>query len=104
MKVSKTTEKYTFYQDGSDYILTLGEIKKGDDTTTELLFEDVEDVTKLSVNKTCGCTTLGREEINKNTLKIAVKYTNCDPTFSKVINCVNNKEVFKIRIKGSCKN
>ena len=104
MKVSKTTDKYTFYQDGNDYILTLGEIKKGDDTTTELLFEEVEDVTKLSVNKTCNCTILGREEIDKHTLKIAVKYTNCDPTFSKVINCVNNKEPFKIKIKGSCKN
>lgn len=104
MKVKKTTEKYLFYQDGNDYILNLGEIKKGDDTTTELLFEEVEDVTKLILNKTCGCTTLGREEINNNTLKIAVKYTNCDTTFSKVINCVNNKEPFKIRIKGSCKN
>ena len=104
MKITKLTDKYTFYQDGNDYILTLGEIKKGDDTTTELLFEEVEDVTKLMVKKTCGCTTLGREEINKNTLKIAIKYTNCDTVFSKVINCMNNKEPFKIRIKGTCKN
>ena len=30
MKITKLTDKYTFYQDGNDYILTLGEIKKGD--------------------------------------------------------------------------
>ena len=73
MKITKLTDKYTFYQDGDNYILTLGEIKKGDDTTTELLFEEVEDVTKLTVKKTCGCTTLGREEVNKNNTPISDK-------------------------------
>ena len=103
MKITKLTDKYTFYQDGNDYILTLGEIKKGDDTTTELFFEVVEDVTKLMVKKTCGCTTLGREEINKNTLKVSIKYTNCDYPISKTVICQNNKETFKILIKGTCR-
>lgn len=103
MKVSKTTEKYTFYQDGDDYILNLGEIKKGEDTTTELLFEEVENVNKLFINSTCGCASADRKEIDKNTLSVMIKYKNCDPTFTKVLSCLNNKKAFKIRVKGSCK-
>lgn len=103
MKVRKTTEKYLFYQDGNDYILNLGGIKKGEDTTTELLFEEVENVKNLSVKKTCGCTTLGREEVDKNTLKILIKYTHCENPISKTVVCQNNKESFKIKIKGSCR-
>ena len=103
MKVKKTTEKYLFYQDGSDYILNLGEIKKGEDTTTELLFEEVEDVKRLAINSTCGCTSADRKEIDKNTLSVKIKYKNCDPTFTKVLSCSNNKEVFKIRVKGVCR-
>jgi len=104
MKVSKITEKYLFYKDGNDYILNLGDIKKGDDTTTELLFEEVEDVKRLAINSTCGCTTADRNEIDSGTLSVKIKYNNCDPTFSKVLTCSNNKEAFKIKVKGSCKN
>ena len=45
-----------------------------------------------------------REEINKNTLKVSIKYTNCDYPISKTVICQNNKETFKILIKGTCKN
>ena len=104
MKITKITDKYTFYQEGNDYILALGEIKKGDDTTTQLLFEEVEDVKFLTINSTCGCSTVERKEIDKNILSIKVKYKNCDPTFSKVINCIKKKKPYKIKIKGICKN
>lgn len=102
MKITKTTTKYEFYKEGNDYILNLGEIKRGEDTTTELLFEEVE-ASKLQVNRTCGCTTTDRTEVNTTTVKISVKYTQCDTSFSKILNCYNNKENFKIKIKGKCR-
>ncbi len=102
--IKKTNNKYLFYQDGNDYILNLGAIKKGEDTSTELLFEDVEDLKKLSVSATCACTVADRNEIDAHTLSVKIKYKNCDSTFSKVLNCVNNKEKFLIRIKGTCTN
>ena len=103
MKVSKTSDKYLFYQDGENYILSLGEIKKGEDTTTDILFEDVEDIKLLTVKKTCGCTVLDRNEIDKHTLKVSIKYTNCEYPISKTVICQNNKETFKILIKGTCR-
>lgn len=104
MKVKKTTEKYLFYQDGNDYILNLGEIKKGDDTTTELLFEEVEDVKSTSVVAKCGCTLVEKNILSANSFSIKVKYTHCELTFTKVV-VVNEgkKDSFKVRIKGSCK-
>lgn len=103
MKVTKITEnKYLFYQEGSDYILNLGTITRGEDTTTELLFENIEDVKKLSVNSTCGCSTAERTEVDNNTLRVKIKYSNCDSIFSKILNCINNKQQFKIKIKGVC--
>lgn len=103
MRVKKVTDnKYLFYQDGIDYILNLGSIKNGEDTTTEILFEDIEDSKKLIVNSTCGCTSTDRKEIDKNTLSIKIQYKNCDTTFSKILSCYNNSETFKIKIKGTC--
>jgi len=61
-----TDNKYTFYQNGEDYILNLGSIVRGEDTTTELLFENVEDVDKLVINSTCGCTSADRNKIDNN--------------------------------------
>lgn len=101
MKITKTTTKYEFYKEGNDYILNLGKIKKGEDTTTELLFEEV-DAVKLKVTATCGCTVADRTEVNNTTVRVSVKYKNCDPSFSKILNCYNNKENFKIKIKGKC--
>lgn len=99
MQIKKTTDKYLFYKDGSDYILDLGSIKKGEDTTTELLFEDVKE---LIVNSTCGCTVAERTELGNAKVSYKIRYKNCDASFSKVLNCYNNKENFKIKIKGRC--
>jgi hypothetical protein len=105
MKISKITDNnYTFYQEGDDYNLLLGAIKKGEDTTTELLFEEVENINKLSVSSTCGCTSTDRKVIDDHTISVKIKYKDCDATFSKVLNCNDNGKAFKIRVKGTCKN
>ena len=104
MKVSKTTEKYLFYQDGSNYILNIGEIKNGEDTTTELLFEEVENVKGTTVTPKCGCTTTDKKVINNTSFSLEVKYTRCENVVDKVIVINEGKaSSFKIRIKGSCK-
>lgn len=104
MKVTKVTDNnYTLYQNGDDYILNLGTIRRGDDTTTELLFEDVEDIKKLAINSTCGCTSVDRNEINKNTLSVKVKYKDCDSAFTKVMSCSNNNRPFLIKVTGLCR-
>ena len=99
MEIKKVTEKYNFYKEGFDYILDLGRIKKGEDTTTTLLFENVD---KLTVNATCGCTVADRKDIDTKTVSYNIKYKNCDSQFSKILVCQNNKEKFKIKIKGTC--
>lgn len=105
MKVTKTTEnKYLFYQDGNNYILNLGEIKKGDDTTTELLFEDVDNPEKVTVRAVCGCTTTNKKIISSTSFSLNIKYTRCENPIDKTIVINEGKpNGLKIRIKGSCK-
>ncbi len=105
MKITKLTENnYQFYQDGNDYVLALGAIKKGENTETELLFEGIDDIRKLSINSTCGCTSTDRKVIDEHTVSVKVKYKECDASFSKVLACNDNGNPFKIRVKGTCKN
>lgn len=99
MKIEKLTDKYEFLQDGEDYILNLGKIVKGEDTSTDLLFSDTN---KLVLNSTCGCTVLNKIDLGDNKVKYKIKYNNCDSSFSKVLNCSNGGKSFKIRIKGQC--
>jgi hypothetical protein len=100
MQVRKITDNtYTFYQEGDNYVLNLGTIRAGEDTTTELLFENVA---KLVVNNTCGCTITEENKIDKHTVSVKVKYRNCDSTFSKVLACSNSNKEFTIKIKGIC--
>lgn len=104
MKVEKlTNNSYDFYKEGHNYILDIGLKKRGDNTTTELLFTDVGDVNNIKLKAYCGCTTTERNNLTKNSFKEAVSYNNCDSSFSKVIGVLeNNKEIFKIKIKGKC--
>ena len=102
MQINKVTEKYTFYKDGSDYILNLGAIKKNEDTTTELLFTDLESASKLVINSTCGCTVAHKEVIDNTTVKVKVRYNDCGASFSKILSCRDGKNDFKIKVKGTC--
>lgn len=104
MKVTKTTKNdYLFYQDGVNYILNIGTIKKGDDTTTELLFEDVVNPQKVSVRVACGCTTVNKTILSQSSFSLAVKYTRCETSIDKTIVINEGKsDSIKIKIKGKC--
>lgn len=104
MKVSKTTEKYILYQEGINYILNIGEIKKEDDTTTELLFEEVANPEKTSIRAMCGCTTTNKKVIDSSSFTLNVKYTRCENVIDKTIVINEGKtDTLKIKIKGTCR-
>lgn len=104
MKVKKLTEKYLFYQEGVDYILNLGSINKGEDTTTELLFEGVNSPQKTTIKPKCGCTVVDKVILDSNSFSIKIKYTQCETIFTKII-VINEgtQEAYKIKIKGGCR-
>ncbi len=104
MKITKiTNNSYNFYKEGSDYILNLGAITQGEDTSTELLFEEVENVGGTTISPKCGCTTTDRKAISSSSFSITLKYNNCDASFTKVV-AINEvkSSAFKIKIIGTC--
>lgn len=104
MKVSKLGDRYLFYQDGADYILGLGTIKRGEDTTTEILFEDVENPKSVTVVAKCGCTATNKEVLSNNSFSVKIKYKECETTFSKTVVINEGRaDSFKIKIKGLCR-
>lgn len=106
MKITKITgNNYTFYQEGNDYVLSLGSIKRGEDTTTEILFEEVESSENTKLSPKCGCTLVDKNIINDTSFSAKIKYTGNDSTFSKIIVINENTPLqFKIKIKGTTKN
>lgn len=104
MQINKLSEKYDFHQDGANYILNLGEIKKGEDTTTELIISGVEDPTLAFVKSTCGCTVVTPVIYPDKTVSVKVKYKECDSSFTKVLEVgYNNVKTGIIKITGKCK-
>jgi len=103
MEIVKTTEKYKFYQEGVNYILELGDIKNGENTTTELLVTGIEDSNLLQVVAHCGCTTTDKQLIDKNTQSIKISYTQCDPSFAKILEIkYKGVKLGTIKLKGKC--
>lgn len=105
MEITKTTEKYNFYKEGNNYVLDLGIKKRVEDTTTTLLITDIEDSSLLEVKKTCGCTNTEKTIIDKNTQSVKISYTQCDPSFAKIMEIkYKNVKIGTIKIKGTCIN
>lgn len=103
MEITKTTEKYDFYQEGVDYILDLGDIKRNENRTTELFITGIEDSNLLTLAPRCGCTATDRVLIDKNSLSVKVNYKDCDPSFTKVVEIkYKNVKTGIIKIKGKC--
>ena len=104
MEIKKISEKYNFYKEQDNYVLDLGNIKRNENTTTELLISGIEDSNLLEVKATCGCTSTEKLVIDKNTQTVKITYTQCDPTISKVMEIrYKNTKIGIIKIKGLCK-
>ena len=65
MKITKITDKYSFYKEGEGYTLNLGTIRKGEDTKVELLFEGFED---LNLKGGCSCVTKTKTDLEGATI------------------------------------
>ena len=77
----------------------MGAITQGEDTSTELLFQEVENVGGTTISPKCGCTTTDRKAISSSSFSITLKYNNCDASFTKVV-AINEvkSSAFKIKI------
>lgn len=102
MKLEKITDKYTLYKDNEKYILDLGSITNGEDTTTIFRVKEVL-ADKFSVESTCGCSTGTSNKISPVEVEISIRYKNCDSQFSKTIKLIENKKITELKIKGTCK-
>lgn len=104
MQIEKITDnKYLFYKEEENYILNIGAKKQGEDTTTELLFTEVDNPNEITLKAYCGCTTTDKKELSEESFSVKIAYKDCSPTFSKVVGVMRkNKEIFKIKIKGTC--
>lgn len=104
MEIKKISDKYDFYQEGANYVLNLGGIKNGEDTTTELNVSGFEDPKLLLVKSTCGCTVVSPTINTDKTVSVKVKYNECGSSFTKVLEILyNNVKVGIIKIKGTCR-
>jgi len=104
MEIKKISEKYNFYQEGANYVLDLGGIKNGEDTTTELNVSGFENPNLLTFHPVCGCTSSSKTVLEDLSVSIKLKYNNCDPSFAKVVEIkYDNKKVGIIKIKGTCR-
>lgn len=103
MEIKKISEKYSFYKQGADYILDLGNIKRAEDRTTEILITGLENANLLTVHPSCGCTGSEKRIIDINSLSVKLNYRDCDPSFAKtVVIKYSNVKIGLIKITGKC--
>lgn len=103
MEIEKISNKYTFYEEGSDYVLDLGTIKRAENRETEFLITGIEDSKSLTIKGSCGCVSTRIEILDKNTVKANINYTDCESKIAKLaVLKYKGVKVKEIKIKGSC--
>lgn len=103
MEIQKITEDFNFYKEGVDYILELGNITREKKREVALLITEIENSEKLSINSTCGCSTVGKIIVDKHTQSVKISYNECDSSFAKtLVMKYNNVRIGVIKIKGKC--
>lgn len=101
-KISK--DNFTLQKEGIEYILCMGSITQKTPRPFTIKISGVEDSSKVNVQVTCGCSTVEKTIVDKNTLTAKIAYNNCDMTFTKTIKIVNNGKNTNLKIKGACQN
>jgi hypothetical protein len=103
MEIKKITDKYEFSQDGDSYIVNFGEVKRAEDKSVIIEISQVSEAGLLELGKTCGCTTIGKTLIDKNTAQFKLAYTECSKDFNKVVVInYNKKKLTTILLRGKC--
>lgn len=103
MQVTKISEKYNFYQDGASYVVDFGDVKRAEKKIVTIKFSEVAEAGLLELGKTCGCTTIGKKLIDKNTATFDLEYSDCAKEFNKVVKINYNKKLITtIILRGRC--
>ena len=103
MQVTKISEKYNFYQEGASYVVDFGDVKRAEKKIVTIKFSEVAEAGLLEFIKVCGCTTITKTLIDKNTAMFKVTYTDCAKEFNKVVKINYNKKLITtIILRGRC--
>ena len=103
MQVTKISEKYNFYQEGASYVVDFGDVKRAEKKVVTIQVSGVEEAGNLELAKTCGCTTIGKKLIDKNTATFDLEYSDCAKEFNKVVKINYNKKLTTtIILRGRC--
>jgi len=99
MEIKKLTEKYHLYEENGTYYLAFGAIKSGEDTTTKLLFTDV-DSKSFEIKPTCQCTVGSKKIIDATTVEseISIKTSGA---FSKTVTLKNQGKIILLKLTGT---
>jgi len=105
MEITKiSNDNFTLQKQGNDYVLLMGEIKRDTPRPFTIKISGVEDSSKVAISPKCGCTSIDRTVIDGNTLTATLAYKNCDKTFVKTVEIINNKKTILLKIQGTCRN
>lgn len=103
MEITKISDKYNFYEDGASYVVDFGAVKKAEDKSVIIQITGVAEAGLLELGKTCGCTTIGKTLIDKNTATFKLAYTDCSKSFNKIVTInYNKKKLTTIKLTGQC--
>ena len=103
MIVTKISEdSFTLHKQNEEYTLYMGEITPQTPRPFTIQISEVEDSSKVDLEMTCGCTTFGREIVNKTTVNFTISYGNCDVIFKKTVVIVNKNKNTILKIQGTC--
>ena len=93
------------HKDGDSVILWKwnNDEKIAEKKTVTIKFSEVAEAGLLELGKTCGCTTIGKKLIDKNTATFDLEYSDCAKEFNKVVKINYNKKLITtIILRGRC--
>lgn len=99
MTVEKLTEEYTLTQEGNNYILNYGAVKRNVPVTTKLRFTETDTKT-FSVTKTCGCSVVENKKIDDTTWETVLTYNAADKEIKKTVIITNGKIKSELKLTG----
>ena len=99
MKVEKLTEEFTLTEEGNNYILDYGTIKRNVPVTTKFRFTETDNK-NFTVTRTCGCSIVENKKIDDTTYETAITYDAGNTTINKTIVITNGKERKELKLKG----
>ncbi|HSE99879.1 MAG TPA: hypothetical protein VLA48_03200 [Nitrososphaeraceae archaeon] len=99
MKIEKLTEEFTLTEEGNNYILNYGTIKRNVPVTTKFRFTETDNK-NFTVTKTCGCSIVENKKIDDTTYETALTYDAGNVKISKTVVITNGKQRKELKLIG----